>query len=98
MSFVMHHIGLSCNDPLKIEEWYSKHFGFTRGRVYAPGPDQVVMIQAGGVYLEWLKSPERLPPPKLQAAGQYSSGFRPFAFLVDTFGPKLAKRATPPPS
>jgi len=91
MSYVLHHIGLSCNDPIAIEEFYTKHFGFTRGRVYAPGPDQVVMIQAGGVYLELFKSTEELPTPKVQGAGQDYSGFRHFAFLVDDLDAKLAE-------
>jgi glyoxylase I family protein len=91
MSYVLHHIGLSCNDPIAIEEFYTKHFGFTRGRVYAPGPDQVVMIQAGGVYLELFKSTEPLPVPKVQGAGQDYSGFRHFAFLVDDLDAKLAE-------
>ena len=38
MSYVLHHIGLSCNDPIAIEEFYTKHFGFTRGRVTRRAP------------------------------------------------------------
>jgi glyoxylase I family protein len=90
-SFVMHHVGLSCNDPIAIERWYTKHFGFTRGRVYAPGPDQVVMIKAGGVYLELFKSTEERPAPKVEGAGPDYSGFRHFAFLVDDLDAKLAE-------
>ena len=81
MATAFNHIALNCEDPIAVERWYTKHFGFTRGRVYAPGPDQVVMIQAGGVYLELFKSTEELPTPKIQGAGQDYSGFRHFAFL-----------------
>ncbi len=91
MAFVLHHVGLSCNDPINIERWYSKHFGFTRGRVYAPGEGQVVMIQAGGVYLELFSSTEERPAPKVEGAGQDYSGFRHFAFLVDDLDAKLAE-------
>ncbi len=91
MSFVLHHVGLSCNDPIAVERWYTKHFGFTRGRVYAPGEGQVVMIQAGGVYLELFKSTEERPAPKVEGAGPDYSGFRHFAFLVDDLDAKLAE-------
>ena len=89
--FVLHHIGLSCDDPLEIERFYTKHFGFKRGRVYAPGKDQVVMIQAGGVYLELFHSNHDAPVPKAGEAGQEYSGFRHFAFLVDDLDAKLAE-------
>jgi glyoxylase I family protein len=84
-------VGLSCTDPINIERWYTKHFGFTRGRVYAPGEGQVVMIQAGGVYLELFSSTEERPAPKVEGAGQDYSGFRHFAFLVDDLDAKLAE-------
>ena len=48
----MHHIGLNCADPIAIERWYTKHFGFERKRVYLPGPGQVVVIGNGGVAFE----------------------------------------------
>ena len=87
----MHHVGLSCDDPIAIERWYCEHFGFKRARVYAPGPDQVVMIGDGGTYLELFKSTEPLPSPKVQGAGQDYSGFRHIAFLVDDLDSKLAE-------
>jgi len=90
-SYVLHHVGLSCDDPVAIERWYTKHFGFKRGRVYAPGPDQVVMIQANGVYLELFFSKEKPPVPKAGEAGPDYSGFRHFAFLVDDLDAKLAE-------
>ncbi len=90
-SYVLHHVGLSCNDPIAIEKWYTKHFGFSRGRVYAPGPEQVVMIQAGGVYLELFQATEERPVPKIRGAGPDYSGFRHFAFLVDDLDAKLAE-------
>ena len=33
MTRAMHHIGLNCVDPIAIEHWYAKHFGFQRLRV-----------------------------------------------------------------
>jgi glyoxylase I family protein len=82
-SFVLHHVALSCTDPIAVEEWYTKHFGFQRRRVYAPGPDQVVMIETGGVYLELFRSIVDRPTPKVEGDGPNYSGFRHFAFRVD---------------
>lgn len=90
-SFVIHHVALSSEDPLALERWYTKHFGFRRARVYAPGPDQVVMIKAGGVYLELFPSTEKLPVPKVKGAGQDYSGFRHIAFGVDDLDATLAE-------
>lgn len=90
-SYAIHHIGLSCDDPLALERWYTKYFGFQRARVYVPGPDQVVMIQANGVYLELFFSKERAPVPKAGEAGQEYSGFRHLAFRVDDLNAKLAE-------
>ena len=60
----MHHIGLNCADPIAIERWYTKHFGFERKRVYLPGPDQVVVIGNGGVALELFPADGEAPPPR----------------------------------
>ena len=91
MSYVMHHVGLTCQDPIAVERWYTKHLGFTRGRVYDPGPGQVVMIQAGGVYLELFKASQESPvPPPTQSGPEYN-GWRHIAFLVDDVDAKLAE-------
>ncbi|TMK46710.1 MAG: VOC family protein [Actinobacteria bacterium] len=89
--FVLHHVGMSCNDPIAVERWYTKHFGFERRRVYAPGPEQVVMIEAGGFYLELFHSTEERPTPKVEGAGPDYSGFRHFCFPVDDLDAKLAE-------
>ena len=95
-SFALHHIGLSCTDPIALERWSAKHFGFRRARVY-PGPpeqvvsQQVVMLKAGDTYLELFPSTEPLPGPKVGGAGQDYSGFRHLAFRVDDLDAKLAE-------
>lgn len=63
------HIGVVCRDPKRLEKFYTKHFGFRRARVYAPGLDQVVMIKLGEVYLELFKASEPAPAPPPKAAG-----------------------------
>ena len=83
------HFGLTCNDPVKIEKFYTKHFGFKRTRVYAPGPEQVVMIKSGNMYIELFKSTETSPlsPPK--ESGYRFSGWRHICFIVDDLDAKL---------
>lgn len=77
------HIALNCADPIAIERFYCKHFGFHRARVYAPGPDQVVMIRAGGFCLELFKSSDPSPRGLPQEDGFTETGYRHMAFLVD---------------
>jgi glyoxylase I family protein len=86
----MHHIGLNCTDPIAIEQWYAKHFGFERLRVYLPGPDQVVVIGNGGVALELFPA-EGDAPPKGERDGPTQRGVRHVAFLVDDLDAKLAE-------
>ena len=87
----MHHIGLNCADPIVIERWYAKHFGFERKRVYLPGPDQVVVIGNGGVALELFPAQGEAPPPRGEQDGPTFPGVRHLAFLVDDLDAKLAE-------
>ena len=91
MSRAMHHIGLNCADPLTIERWYAKHFGFERKRVYLPGPGQVVVIGNGGVALELFPAEGEAPPPRGEKDGPTFPGVRHLAFLVDDLDAKLAQ-------
>jgi glyoxylase I family protein len=90
MSRAMHHIGLNCTDPIAIERWYSRHFGFERLRVYLPGPGQVVVIGNGGVALELFPA-EGEAPPRAERDGPAGRGVRHVAFLVDDLDAKLAE-------
>lgn len=85
------HIAYSCKDPLLIERWYAKHFGFTRGRVYLPGPGQVVMIKRDNMYLELFPSSVERPSERVLGAGPDYPGVRHIAFLVDDLDAKLAE-------
>jgi glyoxylase I family protein len=87
----MHHIGLNCADPLAVERWYTRHFGFERKRVYLPGPDQVVVIGNGGVALELFPAQGDAPPPRGENDGPTFPGVRHLAFLVDDLDAKLAE-------
>lgn len=86
---VFSHVGLTCNDPLLIEAFYSKHFGFRRARTYVPGPDQVVMIKAGEFYLELFKATETSPVADPKEAGPDYKGWKHICFMVDNLDEKL---------
>ena len=93
MTRAMHHIGLNCADPLTIERWYTKHFGFERKRVYLPSPEipfQVVVIGNGGVAFELFPA-EGDAPPRGEMDGPKQRGVRHFAFRVDDLDAKLAE-------
>jgi glyoxylase I family protein len=91
MARAMHHIGLNCVDPIAIERWYAKHFGFERLRVYLPGPDQVVVIGNGGVALELFPVEGEASPDLEVRDGPTAPGVRHVAFLVDDLDAKLAE-------
>lgn len=85
------HIALACDDPLAIERFYTKHFGFSRARVYLPGPGQVVVIKSGNVSLELFPAKEQRPVPPADQDGPWYPGYRHMAFLVDDLDAKLAQ-------
>jgi len=87
----MHHIGLNCEDPIAIERWYARHFGFERLRVYLPGPDQVVVIGNGGVALELFPAKGEAPGARGENDGPPTPGPRHMAFLVDDLDQKLGE-------
>jgi glyoxylase I family protein len=87
----IHHMGISCSDPIAMERWYTNHFGFTRKRVYAPGPDQVVVIGSGGACLELFPAKGEPPPPRGERDGPEYPGWRHVAFLVDDLDAALAE-------
>ena len=85
------HTAITCKDPLNVERWYRKHFGFERARVYAPGADQVVMVKANRVYLEIFKATQQAPVPKPEGSGHEWPSWRHLAFYVDELDAKLAE-------
>ncbi len=91
MTGAINHMGLSCRDPIAIERWYTKHFGFERKRVYLPGEGQVVMLGKDGTYLELFPAKGEAPPPSGDGAGPEYPGWRHVAFLVDDLDAKLAE-------
>jgi glyoxylase I family protein len=90
-SLTFSHIAIACEDPLTIERFYAKHFGFTRARVYLPGPGQVVVIKSGAVSLELFPAKESRSAEPAGADGPWTPGWRHIAFLVDDLDAKLTE-------
>jgi glyoxylase I family protein len=86
------HVGLNCEDPIRIERFYTKYLGFARARVIHPdGGEQIVFINNGSFMLELFKTkaPSPLPPPEKDGYG--FPGYRHIAFQVDNVDDILAK-------
>ena len=83
------HVGLTCQDPVRLENFYTRYFGFKRARVYAPGPGQVVMIKSGSFYLELFEATEKSPLPPPEKSGPEFPGWRHLCFLVEDLEAKL---------
>lgn len=88
---VFSHIGLTCIDPIAVEKFYEKHFGFKRANVYNPGPEQIVMIKSGDVYLELFKATKDSPVADPEGTGPDYKGWRHICFMVDDLEATLAE-------
>jgi glyoxylase I family protein len=84
------HIALNCQDPIRIEAFYAKHFGFERTRVYDPGEHEVVMIRLGECYIELFPAQQERPLPPPEKDGYSFAGMRHFCFEVDDLDTILA--------
>lgn len=93
-SLTFHHMGLVCRDPLAIERWYTKHFGFRRARVALSGPDQIVYLKRDDLYLELFKATAASPVPPAGGVGPDYAGWRHLAFAVDNVDEKIATMGT----
>ena len=85
------HVAVSCKDPLTIERFYTKHFGFKRARVIPLGGDQIVFIKSGATYLELFQAKEQAPISPAGQDGPWYPGWRHIAFRVDNVEAKLAE-------
>ncbi|MGB0387297.1 MAG: VOC family protein [Ardenticatenaceae bacterium] len=85
------HVAITCDDPLAVERFYTKYFGFERARVIPLGEEQIVFIKSGNVYLEIFQSKEEAPVPPPENDGPSYSGWRHIAFQVDDVDAKVAE-------
>lgn len=92
MSFLAYsHMGLSCNNPILVERFYTKYFGFKRARVIPLGEEQIVFLKSGDVYLELFQAKGTSPVPPVGGAGPEYPGWRHIAFQVDNVDAKLTE-------
>ena len=60
----IHHISLTCRDPIEVERFYTRHFGFVRGRVVDLGQgNQIVFLSGPGIRLELFQATAERPVP-----------------------------------
>jgi glyoxylase I family protein len=85
------HVSMNCRDPIAVERFYTKHFGFRRGRVVQLGDEQVVFTRSGNVYLEIFRATEEAPIPLPKKDGYAWPGWKHIAFMVDDVDAKLAE-------
>jgi glyoxylase I family protein len=88
------HVAISCKDPLAIERFYTRHFGFKRARLIPLGSDQIVFIKSGGMYLELFRAEGESPAPAADKDGPHYPGWRHTAFQVDDVDAKLREMGT----
>ena len=88
---MFHHISLTCANPLLVEQFYTKHFGFRRARVVYLGEQQVVYIKNGNAYLELFQKEAERPSPPINGDGPHYPGWRHIAFKVDDVNAKLSE-------
>ena len=85
------HVAMACKDPIAIEQFYARHFGFQRARVVSLGEEQIVYIKSGPLYLELFPAKEEAPLPPSREDGPWYPGWRHLAFQVDDVDAKLAE-------
>ncbi len=76
------HIGLTCKDPIVVERFYSKYFGFQRVRVIPLGEEQIVFIRSGDLVMEIFQAKEDRPVPQTGQDGPAYPGWRHISFTV----------------
>jgi glyoxylase I family protein len=77
----MHHIAFNCRDRRALEVFYTKHFGFTRARVFNEGkPGEFVMLRRGPMCIELFDA----KPKADGAGGEQEIGFKHIAFEVES--------------
>ncbi len=89
---VFAHVGITCKDPVKVERFYTKYFGFKRARVIPMGgAGQIVFIKSKRAYLELFRAEEESPIPPTGGDGPRYPGLRHLSFEVDNVDAKLAE-------
>ena len=90
-ALAFHHMAIACKDPIAIERFYTRYFGFQRARVIPLGDTQIVFIRSGSAYLELFQAKEALPHERAQGDGPWYPEWRHIAFKVDDVDAKVSE-------
>jgi len=86
------HVAVSCKDPVAMERFYTRYFGFKRARVIPiDNGEQIVFIKSDSIYLELFRSKGESPEPTPEKDGPQYPGLRHLAFQADDVDAKLAE-------
>ena len=86
------HMGFNCLDPIRMEKFYVKYFGFRRARVIPLGEgQQIVFLRNDTVELELFAASAAAPGGPPEKDGPSTAGWRHIAFQVDDVDAKLAE-------
>lgn len=88
-SAIFAHVGITARDPLALEAFYSRHFGYRRANVLHADDGDVVMLRNGDHRLELFGTREEFPAPPHGGTGPTAPGYRHIAFVVDDIEAKL---------
>jgi glyoxylase I family protein len=78
------HIGLNCHDQKTTENFYTRHFGFTRARtVKIDDTTEVIFLRNGNAYLELFPTPTQTPTTNTNDGPQNPGTIRHLAFQTD---------------
>ncbi|MCK4376201.1 MAG: VOC family protein [Candidatus Brocadiae bacterium] len=88
MPKIVQHVAVNCKDKAAQEQFYTKHFGFRRARVFNPGrPDEFVMLRLGDTCMELFQA-DAGPDA---SGGEQEVGFKHFCFQVPDVARKVAE-------
>jgi glyoxylase I family protein len=85
------HVGLNCRDQATTQEFYQKWFDFERARVVSLGPEKIVFLRQGDVYLELFHSTADAIAERGADGPQNTGAVRHIAFQTDDLDAFLAR-------
>ena len=72
------HIAFNCRDIKRQEQFFARHFGFRRARVFNAGkPNEFIMLRLGSICVELFSADN-----PVSLAGEQTVGFKHLAFEV----------------
>jgi glyoxylase I family protein len=86
------HMGVTCKDPEKFENFYTRFFGFRRVKsIMIHENKKLVFLKNDNFCFEVFQMDEECPVPQPQEDGPHYPGWRHIAFSVDSVDAKLAE-------